>query len=189
MLKSLVIILAFGSGLGTLASQAQDAGQWAGFYAGLTASSNKGDMVYDDGGIYDLDGTTSGLMLGYNYATGPWVIGAELAYAKGRVEEVGNTNFAFESSLDLKGRAGYAISNVLLYGTLGGTFTKWDEGGNGPFDGDGLLLGVGVDYLVSPQFFIGAEYVVRDVTSDWNSLGSTLDANVNTVSLRAGLKF
>jgi outer membrane immunogenic protein len=183
-IKSLALIV----GLGIASVQAQDGGQWGGAYGGLTFSKTSGDMIYDDGGVYDLDGQSTGALLGYNYSSGTWVFGAELAYSKGRIEEVGNTNFGFESALDLKARAGYEIGSALVYATVGRTVTQWDEGGLS-FDGNGLLYGVGIDYLVSPSFFIGAEYVARDVTSDWNAIGSTLDANMNTLSLRAGIKF
>jgi outer membrane immunogenic protein len=170
------------------AANAQDAAQWVGPYAGLAAATNSGDMLYNDGGAYDLDGNNAGLIFGYNVAQGPWVFGAELAYSKGRVEEVGNPDFAYESWTDLKARAGYAFDNVLVYGTLGATFSTWDEGGDS-FDGDGLLIGIGVDYLVSPSFFVGSEFLVRDMKSDWNASGDTLDADVNTFGIRAGMKF
>lgn len=176
-------------GLCATTALSQDAGQWNGAYGGLTFSKTTGDMLYDNGGVYDLDGRSTSAILGYNYATGAWVFGGELAYSSGRIEEVGNTAFGFESWFDVKARVGYAMDSLLVYGTLGGTFTQWDEGGGAPFDGDGTVYGVGVDYLVSPSFFVGAEYLVRNVTSDWNTSGSTLDADMNTLSLRAGIKF
>lgn len=181
-------ISALGLSVMASAAAAQDASQWNGPYFGLTAASNSGDMEYNDGGQYDLDGNNVGLILGYNFAQGPWVLGAEFVYSNGRVEEVGNTNFAYESWSDLKARGGYAFDNVLVYGTLGATFSTWDEGGNS-FDGTGILYGIGVDYLVSPRFFVGGEFLVRDMESDWNSSGDTLDADVNTLALRVGMKF
>lgn len=188
MQNSIISSMALIAGLGIGAVQAQDTGQWTGYYGGLTFSKTSGDMVYDDTSQYDLDGQSLGAIVGYNYATGSLVLGAELAYSKGRIEEVGNPFFGFESWVDLKARVGYSMDNVLVYGTLGGTFTTWDEGGNS-FDGNGVVYGVGADYLVSPSLFVGAEYVVRDVTSDWNSGGNTLDADINTLSLRVGMKF
>jgi outer membrane immunogenic protein len=169
-------------------AQAQDASQWSGMYVGVASASNSGDMVYSDGGEFDLDGNNAGVILGYNHALGPWVVGGELAYSKGRVEEVGNTDFAYESWTDLKARGGYAFGSVLVYGTLGATFSTWDEGGNS-FDGNGTLYGLGVDVLVSPNFVVGAEYLTRDMTSDWNNTGGTLDADVNTFTVRAAYKF
>ena len=51
------------------------------------------------------------------------------------------------------------------------------------------LYGVGVDYLVSPTIFLGGEYVIRDIESDWNTDGDTLDADLGSLSLRLGMKF
>ncbi len=181
--NSAAIVLALAS-----TGNAQDASQWAGVYAGLTTASNSGDMTYDPGNNYDLDGNNAGVILGYNFARGPWVFGGEFAYFKGRVQEVGNPNFGYESWSDLKARGGYAFNNVLVYGTLGTTFSTWDESGFSG-DGTGLLYGVGAEYLVTSHFFVGAEYLVRDMKSDWNSSGEELEADVNTIALRVGMKF
>lgn len=174
-----------------VASHAQDASAWAGTYGGLSYTTGDAFQDYDSGSTYDLDGSGLGLMVGYNYATGPWVIGAELAYNAAKISEPSpNEDYTFTSFLDLKARAGYAMNNVLFYGTLGATFTEWQEGsGNGGFDGNGFVYGVGLDYLVSSKFFVGAEYLARDVESDWNDGGSTFDADMDTFTLRAGMKF
>lgn len=178
-------------GLGVGAGSAQDAAQWAGFYAGLTFSTGTADQTYDSGPSYDLEGDGFGGIAGYNYANGPWVFGGEVAYSRVEIGELPpNTDYTFTSFLDLKARAGYAMGNALFYGTIGGTFTQWQEGsGNGGFDGDGLLYGVGVDFLVSPRLFVGAEYLRRDVTSDWTAAGDTFDADPSTFSLRTAFRF
>lgn len=179
------------AGLLVAASQAaaQDASSWDGTYAGLIASTNSGDMIYDDGGPYDLNGSMVGLMLGYNRSNGPWVLGGEISYQKGEVQEVGNPGFLFTSFLDLRGRAGYSFGDALVYGTLGATFSQWDESSTRGLDGAGVLFGLGVDYQVTPRMFIGGEYTRRSITSDWSTGGDTLDADIDTLSIRAGLKF
>jgi outer membrane immunogenic protein len=179
-------------GLVTTAANAQDAGSWAGMYGGLSYTTGNAHQVYDSGPSYDLDGQGLGLMIGYNYATGPWVIGGELAYNKAKIGETpaGIEDLTFTSFLDIKARAGYAVNQFLVYGTIGATFSVWkEEVDEGNFNGDGLSYGVGVDYLVSPRVFVGAEYLVRDVTSDWNISGGTFDADVETLTLRVGMKF
>lgn len=176
---------------GASVAQAQDAGQWSGLYAGLTYSDGSAFQEYSDTNTYDLEGNGAGLMLGYNYASGPWVFGGELAYSKTKIAELPpNSDYTFTSFLDLKARAGYAAGDALFYGALGTTFTKWQEGeGDGGYGGDGLLYGIGLDYKVSPQVFVGAEYLRRNVTSDWNTAGETFDADPSTLTLRVGMSF
>lgn len=175
------------------AANAQDASQWVGIYGGLSYTTGGAYQVYDPAPDYDLEGSGLGVMVGYNYATGPWVLGGELAYSAAEIGEVppGSPDYTFTAFVDIKARAGYAMTNVLFYGTVGATFTQWQEGpGSGGNDGDGFLYGVGIDYLISPRFFVGAEYLARDVTSDWNNdPADSFDADVDTITLRAGLKF
>lgn len=157
----------------------------------MSYTTGEGYLTYDSGWEYDLEGTGRGVMVGYNYVTGPWVLGGELAYSAAEIGELPpDEDYIFTSFVDLKARAGYAMNNVLFYGAVGATFTKWQESvGDGGHDGSGFLYGVGVDYLVSPRFFVGAEYLVRDVTSDWTTVGDTFEADVDTITLRVGLKF
>ncbi|MFN6924835.1 MAG: outer membrane protein [Tabrizicola sp.] len=185
------ILFALALTAGASAVQAQDASQWSGVYGAATYSRGTGFQEYAPDNTYDLEGNGPGLVLGYNQASGPWVFGGELSYSKVDLGELPpGDDYTFSSFLDLKARAGYAVGNALIYGALGATFTQWQEGeGNGGFDGSGVLYGLGVDYLVSPQVFIGAEYLRRNVTSDWNTTGDTFDADANTLSLRVGMKF
>jgi outer membrane immunogenic protein len=170
---------------------AQDASQWAGAYAGLTYSTGDAFQTYDTVVSYDLEGDGAGLILGYNLTSGPWVYGAELAYSRPKIAELPpSTDYTFTSFLDLKARGGYAVENVLFYGVLGGTFSQWEEGAGSPsFDGDGLLYGIGVDYKITPAVFIGADYIRRDVTSDWTTLGNTFEADPTTLTVRVGMSF
>lgn len=191
MKRSLLATLTLAANLGTTTVQAQDASQWAGAYGGLHIGTANGDHLYDDGGSYKTDGNGYGLMLGYNYATGNWVLGGELAYTKSTFgEPKPNDDYAFTSLVDLKARAGYTMGNALYYGTLGATLSEWQEGeGDGGYNGNGLLYGVGVEYLAGPRYFVGAELLVRDITTDWNAAGDEMNADFTTFTLRAGMKF
>lgn len=180
--------LALAAAMTSLPALAQDAGQWAGPYGGITFSTGSADQEYDDGGIYDLEGDGFGVILGYNMASGGWVYGGELAYSRVEIGQTDGSPFMFESILDLKGRAGRPVGRALFYGTLGMTFTQWQEGNESGLDGNGLLIGLGVDFLVSPNMVVGAEYVYRDVTSDWNAT-DTFEADIRTFTLRAAYKF
>jgi opacity protein-like surface antigen len=73
---------------------------------------------------------------------------------------------------------------------LGATFSRWEDGAGSPsFDGDGFLYGIGVDYKITPAVFIGADYIRRDVTSDWTTLGNTFEADPTTLTARVGTSF
>jgi outer membrane immunogenic protein len=103
------------------------------------------------------------------------------------MEPIGTSEYPeynFNTLIDLKARAGYAAGNILVYGLVGAASATWTDNGNED-NGDGFLYGLGIDYLGSSNVFVGAEYVVRAITVD----ASPFDADVETISLRAGIKF
>lgn len=176
---------------GASVAQAQGAGIWSGFCAGLTYSDGSAFQQYDTSNTSDLEGNGAGVMLGDNPASGLWVFGGELAYSKTKLAELRpDTQYAFTPFQDLKARAGYAAGDALIYGAPGTTFTKWQEGtGNGRYGGDGQLYGIGLDYKAPPEVFVGAEYLRRNVTSEWTTAGDMFDVDPSTLTLRDGLSF
>ena len=81
----------------------------------------------------------------------------------------------------------YASGDFLIYGVLGYTMSeysntiKWDIGG--------INYGIGVDYAISDNFVIGAEYLIRDLSGD-NPLGTNIATiDFDTISVRAIYKF
>ena len=173
---------------------AQDASAWAGFNFGLQASKGEGSQLYlPANGSYDLDGKGFGGFVGYMMASGAWAYGGELAYARTDYHEIepdGSSEYPeynFNHTLDLKARVGYAVDRALVYGVLGYGFSEYEEGDETAlFDVDGAIFGLGVDYLVSDRMFVGAEVLSRDIGRSGNG---PFDADVTTVTLRAGLKF
>lgn len=179
-----------------MTAQAQDASIWAGFNAGLQASIGDGSQEYSSG-PYDLEGNGYGLFAGYLWATGSWAYGVELAYAKAEFYEVDvdtgrkYKECDFNDTLDLKARAGYAIDQALVYGVLGYGFSEWDQCAgplSGLYDVEGVIVGAGVDYRLSDRFFVGGEILhrVMDLTIDPST---SFDADLTTVTLRAGIRF
>jgi outer membrane immunogenic protein len=169
----------------------QEASQWSGAYAGLALSRHNGDMIYEDspGDVVGLRGDTRGVILGYGVARGAWIFGGELAWSKGEVNNDYGAEFGYRKMLDVKARAGYAFDNLLVYGTVGISDTRWNEFSGPENQGRGLLLGAGVDYLVTRNLFVGAEVVTRDLRSDYNGTTDEVRADLNTLTLRLGLKF
>jgi outer membrane immunogenic protein len=129
------------------------------------------------------------LVGGYNLSSGPFVYGAEIAFLSGSVyeEDLNGVDtypdYEFTQFVDLKGRLGYATGDFLVYGALGYSFADWSESG-ADYDAEGWLAGVGVDYAVGGKYFVGAEYVMRDLHANY-----PFDATVNTFSVRAGIRF
>lgn len=166
---------------------------WGGFYVGLSAGQGDGYQVYANTLDYDLDGDVKGIYAGYNYDMAPYVFGVEIAYTKGPIieHEIGGTTewpeYNFEDFIDVKGRAGYQFGDFLLYGVLGYTKADWDQ--DGTFvDADGPAFGVGVEYLVTENIIVGAEYIQRDLEQR-GSIVQDFDADIDTLQIRLACKF
>ena len=161
---------------------------WGGFYAGLSAGKASGDLTYDANqelsrnGQYDLDGNVYGAFIGYNYDMQPFVLGLELAGLKGPIEDKADPDFKFDHVIDLKARAGYSFGKLLVSGIVGYSTAKWDEEGTSS-TADGMSYGVGADYLITDNFFVGAEYLMRNLDTD------AFDADLDTLQARVGYKF
>ncbi len=163
---------------------------WTGFYAGLGYGRSSGDIDFIPAPARELDdGTATSVFLGYLWQRNTLVYGAELAYTK--LNDATVTGFASEvdSSVDLKGRVGFAANRALFYGVLGYSMASYDEG-LGDWDPSGMSYGVGVDYLATNRLVVGLEYLARDLNGD-DPLGSAqeVDIDLDTISLRVGFKF
>lgn len=192
-MKTNAILLAALTAAAPMMVRAQDASAWNGFNIGLQASSGTGEHEYDSGALWDLEGESYGVFVGYLTSRGGWAYGAELAYAEADFHEVSQTtgelyeNYYFNYTLDLKGRFGYAHNRTLFYGVLGYGFSEFYNDNPplvGFFDASGPLFGVGVDYLATDQLFVGAELLKRQLRTDYGS-----DADLLTASMRLGWRF
>ncbi|WP_071675222.1 outer membrane protein [Nioella nitratireducens] len=168
---------------------------WSGPYAGLTFGMTGGDMsTTPPSPGNDLnDGTAIGGILGYNYQNGALVYGGELGLHSFNdtyvVPGVGNDD-TIDTAVDLRGRVGYAVGRSLIYGAAG--YSWADMSINGGADGASLTgpsLGIGVDYMVTDNVFLGLDYTRRFLEGDNDLNTFSIDSNVDTVSLRAGFRF
>lgn len=182
------------------ASDSVAAQDWSGFYAGLSYGMSGGTSpiqpyVYDEG--YQVDGNAVGGFAGFRWNAGEsLVMGVEVAM-QGKIDVVpdeGNSSdpYTLDNLVDAKLSIGTPVGKALVYG-FGGLssagLTGGDDDYSGPSGASGMNFGVGVDYMVSDQFSIGAEYISRNMvgyTSGGNPDGPT---NLDTVSLRASFKF
>ncbi len=116
---------------------------WSGFYVGIFGGGGWGRHNYLDAAsstTYPSSGGLVGGTAGVNWQMGSFVVGAEgdLAWANIVGTGVPPTVVSNRSELNwvgtLRGRAGFAVNNVLLYGTGGWAYHD--------LDGERLSLGV-----------------------------------------------
>jgi outer membrane immunogenic protein len=193
-----IAALAAGSG----AVSAQD---WTGFYAGLSYGLNNGTApnqpyVYDEG-YTSNDAGAAGVFGGVRWDLGSSgaIMGVELAYqgqsdltrpvtsdADGYCECYTLTNI-----IDLKLSVGTAFGNALVYGFAGvsASGTDTQDPSESYLGGSGANYGIGIDYMVTDSFSVGAEYISRHM-SGYTSGGSPDNAKpLSSISLRASFNF
>lgn len=148
-------------------------GDWTGGYAGLSLGNAdiSGDVSGDD--------FTYGIHGGYNYDFGQFVVGGELELDGMDVNLGGGASVDRVARLKLKG--GYDLGRTLIYVTAGlaevDTTVGSETGGFG---------GIGANYMVNDQFYVGGEILEHDFN---DIAGSGLDADATTISIRGGLRF
>ena len=88
---------------------------WAGFYAGLNLGYEWGKVT--NSGI-NPSGVAGGGQVGYNWQIGQFVFGAETDIQASAADDTfAPYKFSNPWFGTLRGRAGFAINNILLYGT------------------------------------------------------------------------
>ncbi|WP_161957370.1 outer membrane protein [Aestuariivirga litoralis] len=193
---------------------------WSGFYAGVNAGAafNNSNVtskvtgsaawISDSDGSSDEQGAsfTGGGMLGYNWQIDRLVLGIETDINYGGFDESHNTtypgligasgavsnNFSYQSDWfgTLRGRLGYAMDNVLIYGTGGlayGTLETKTRFGENKSNSDWLALGWtaggGIEYGID-KWSLGLEYLYVDLGSDSFSMSDTDYTLKNEVDYR-----
>src|ERR1700722_12147494 len=171
---------------------------WTGFYAGLNVGgafgSSRNAFTVAGFGLpsfaTSLDGVIGGGEAGYNWQTGPWVLGLEANFEGSGLNGGGNAPClpplcgalaaSYRQGLSwfgtLRPRIGYALANWLLYATggaavgqggrnptlAGGPFVAADRRGGTQ---DGWTLGGGVEVALAPGWSAKIEYLRLDLGS------------------------
>ena len=169
---------------------------WRGPYVGALVSFNSaGEYTVSDAGLpvdtNRLDSNTSfGGFAGYNFQNRAFVYGGEVAVHSGGMSVFG-TDISFGPVIDLKARAGFTLGSALAYGVVGGSFaTLHDTTVPQDFASSGFAYGAGVDLQLNEHWFVGAEYLVRDLSGTSNdSPTETITSSLQSVQLRVGWKF
>jgi outer membrane immunogenic protein len=196
-------------------SMEPEAHDWSGFYIGAHAGYGGTDVngkfdtddivspdqsFLDDGeGPFDMnvDGLFGGVQAGINWQSGSFVIGLEgdVSFVdwSNQIESDVDTDEVVSSETDfvatLRGRAGFALDNLLLFGTAGlaftdSTFTADDNAttpgvdvGSVDFNDIGLALGGGAEYALDERWSVKAEglYILFNDKKDTDDLTSDSD--------------
>jgi outer membrane immunogenic protein len=185
---------------------------------------NPAQTFAGEDGSASVDGWLGGAQIGYNYQVGTWVFGAEADYQA--IDLDTSSSFLgsvagpyYETSAELqsfgtvRGRIGYAIDNVLLYGTGGLAIGQAKAGLSiqggvpGDFTGPrfsesssktmvGFAVGAGAEWAIArSNWSVKAEYLYTDFgkkTFDFDfgaGDSATSRGDVSASIVRAGLNY
>ncbi|MGY4629518.1 outer membrane protein [Bradyrhizobium sp. USDA 4486] len=170
-------------------NQPLNAYSWAGPYLG-------GNIGYEWGSVDNNpakpSGFVGGVQAGYNFQNGPWVFGVEGdIQAAGADDTFAPWKFSNPWFGTLRGRAGYAFSNVLFYGTAGLAFGElraqtfgWTESHTSA----GWTIGAGAEVGLAPNWSAKLEYLYIDLsTSQFAITGVSNGYSASVV--RAGVNY
>lgn len=147
-------------------SQSQDF-TWTGLYLGASLgmadahdtqdnfpiAPNVTIQLYSEG-----EHKAAGLFVGYMHQMGSFVVGAEYQRIDTNIQyisEFGPLPIYLDQLDQVKGRLGYAMGQVLLYGVAGGTYGTINAG---LLEDWTAMVGGGIDFALDKHLIVGAEY-------------------------------
>ena len=170
-----------------------------GTYVGLGFGTTQGNIEFEgDLGTGDFDfndGTAISLFAGQNVSSGELVYGYELGYSSISdmfVPGAFGDDDELEDIFDLRGRLGYAVDDLLVYGALGYSFVNYVEPGVSDYSISGLSIGAGAELHLDGGFFVGGDYTMRMLEGDADDEDIDVDvtsSDVSTLAIRVGYSF
>jgi outer membrane immunogenic protein len=170
-------------------NQPLNAYSWAGPYLGA-------NLGYEWGSVSNSpvkpSGFVGGAQAGYNFQNGPWVFGVEGdIQAAGADDTFAPWKFSNPWFGTLRGRAGYAFSNVLFYGTAGLAFGElrgqtfgWTESHTSV----GWTIGAGAELGLAPNWSVKLEYLYVDLSTSQFAITGVSNGYSDSV-VRAGVNY
>ena len=176
---------------------------WTGFYVGAHGGYGWAEFSDDPSGpgsSASAKGWLGGGQLGFNYQMGSLVLGLEGDYSVANLkfrQDLGGGDFGqikVNQMATLAGRIGYAFDRTLVYGKVGGAWTreKYDfliapDTATGSANRVGWLLGAGVEYAFWSNWSAKVEYNYMNMGTKTVTLATTgaLAAAPANVSLDA----
>jgi outer membrane immunogenic protein len=181
--------LPYGSHAPYTVNQPLNAYSWAGPYLG-------GNLGYAWGSVDNNptkpSGFVGGAQAGYNWQTGPWVFGVEGDIeATGAEDTFAPWKFSNPWFGTVRGRAGYALSNILFYGTGGLAFGELRAetfGLSEVHTTAGWTAGVGAEFGLAKNWSGKIEYLYVDLAeSSFSITGVSNGTRFGVV--RAGVNY
>ncbi len=163
---------------------------WAGPYLG-------GNLGWDWGSVDNNptrpSGFLGGAQAGYNWQTGPWVFGIEGdLQATGASDTFAPWKFSNPWFGTVRGRAGYAINNILFYGTAGLAFGELQGqtfgGLTESHTNAGWTVGLGTEVGLTRNWSAKIEYLYVDL-NDSNFVITGAQNGYRFGLLRAGVNY
>ena len=177
---------------------------WTGFYAGANLGAEFLRDTATNGVTrrrMDARSVFGGVQAGYNWQTGPWVLGAEADIGYGhptRTRAFGANTLKVEegASGTVRGRAGYAIDRTLVYGTGGLAWANFETTANGAQKKDdtrvGYVVGAGVEHAVTNNVSVKGEYLYENFGKTTANFAAPVGATRQSLSdhiVRVGVNY
>lgn len=194
---------------------------------GFGEADVKGDLLRDhsipssqvvsEDGKGDLEGGMIGGLVGFDYALGnglvigavgdlSWLNATGNADVEPSVINLTGSDYDVDASLSwlgtLRGRVGFEMGDVLVYGTgglaFGGVDADLSVSGSGEINSDsntqvGWTVGAGVNYMATDNVMLGVEYLYVDLGEGSYKFGDTgeadIDLNMSIVRGTVSFKF
>lgn len=162
---------------------------WGGFYAGVNAGYEWGKITNSS---INPSGIAGGVQAGYNWQSGQFVLGGETDI---QVSAADDTFAPYKFSNPwfgtLRARAGYAVNNILFYGTLGLAYGGVKAEAFGTDESKthtGWTGGLGMEVGFAPNWSAKVEYLYMDLGNRSYSL-TGVDNGLQSSVLRFGINY
>jgi outer membrane immunogenic protein len=181
--------LPYGSRAPYTVNQPLNVYSWAGPYLG-------GNIGWDWGSVDNNptkpSGFVGGAQAGYNWQNGPWVFGVEGdLQGTGASDTFAPWKFSNPWFGTVRGRAGYALNNVLFYGTAGlafGELSGQTFGLTETHTNAGWTVGLGAEVGLAQNWSAKVEYLYVDL-NDSNFTITGVQNGYRFGLLRAGVNY
>jgi outer membrane immunogenic protein len=169
---------------------------WTGPYIGIHGGYGWGsfDTVGALAQSQEPTGGFGGIQSGYNWQISRnWVVGVEGDSSWGSISQnAGGINVDVDAMGTVRARVGYAMNNVLIYGTGGLAWAHADSNTSLAIRDQfylGWTAGVGIEYAFNQRWSLKAEYLYADYGTINDLNGGAINASLDVSTVKIGLNY